>query len=120
MLYWILPVAGNVQSHTSVQHVTQKDFVKPKYKAANDVFLADLKAWLNDNNFLLWQDPNKNLFYLDDEPKDPAYPLASEQPDYEGDFPKPIEDMEDAGVDHYLNAEVIMETDNGPWLAWVI
>ena len=97
--------------------MTQEDFVKPKCKAAIDVFLADVRARLNDENFLLWQDPDTNWFYLDDEPDDPAYPLAGEQPDYEGDFPDPVEDEEDAGVDHCLNAEVIMETDKGPQLA---
>ena len=42
--HWILPVSGNAQSHTSVQHVTREDFVKPECKAAIDVFLADVKA----------------------------------------------------------------------------
>ena len=48
---------------------------------------------------------------------DSAYPLANEQPGCKGDFPEPVEDEEDAGVDHYLNAEVTMETDNGLRLA---
>ena len=117
MSHWILPVKDNVQSHTSVQHVTQKDIVKPKCKAAIDVFLTDVKVQLNNENFLLQQDPDKHWFCLDDEPDDPAYPLASEQPNYEGDFPDPVEDKEDAGVDHFLNAEEIMETDKGPQLA---
>ena len=58
--------------------------------------------------------------YLDDETDDPAYPLAGEQLDYEGDFPDPVENEEDAGVDHCLNAEVIMETDRGPQFARVV
>ena len=78
------------------------------------MFLAAPKARLNNDNFLLRQDLDKNWFCLDNEPKDPAYALANEQPDYEGSFPEPIEDEEDAGVDQCLNAEVIMETDNGP------
>ena len=81
------------------------------------MFLADLKAQLNDENFLLGQDLDKNWFYLDDEPKDPAYPLAGEKPNYESDFPEPVDNEEDAGVDHYLNFEVTMETDNGLQLA---
>ena len=59
---WFLPVTGNAQSHTSLQHVTQEDFVEPKCKAAHDVFLADANAQLNDKNFLLRQDPNTNWF----------------------------------------------------------
>ena len=97
--------------------MTQEDFVKPKHMAAIDVFLADIKAQLNNDNFLLQQDPDKNWFYLDDEPKDPAYPLASEKPNYEGDLPEPMDNEEDAAVDHHLNAEAIVETDNGPQLA---
>ena len=58
-----------------------------------------------------------NWFCLDDETDDPACPLAGEQPDYEGDFPDPVEDEEDAGIDHYLNAKVILETDKGPQFA---
>ena len=42
--HWILPITGNAQSHTSILHVTQEDFVKPECKAAIDVFLADSKA----------------------------------------------------------------------------
>ena len=114
MSYWTLPVAGNLQFHTSVQHVAHEDFVKPECKAAVDVFLAGIKAHLNDDNFLLQQDPDKNWFCLDDEPEDPAYPLANEEPNCEGDFPESLEDEEDARVDHCLNAKVIMETDSGP------
>ena len=99
MSHWILPVSGNAQSHTSVQHVTREDFVKPECKAAIDVFLADVKTRLNDKNFFLRQEPDNGWFYLDDETDDPAYPLAGEQPDYEDDFPNVVEDEEDAGIE---------------------
>ena len=41
--------------------------------------------------------------------------------DYEDNrFPETPESEEDAGVDHYLNAEIIIETEDGPQLARVV
>ena len=56
-----------------------------------------------------------NLLMDDESVDDPACPL-NDDPDHEDEFPDPAEDEEDAGVNHYLNTEVVMETENGPQL----
>ena len=106
MSYWILPKSGVVGSCTTVQHVTKEDHANPEHRQNIDDFLVGIKERLNDGNFELRPEHGTNYLYLDDEPLDPAYPLADSAPDYEGTFPDAEPEEEDSGVDHYLGAEV--------------
>jgi len=120
MCYWILPASGHVQSHTTVQHVTQEDHADAETRQKIDSFYEQVKQRLNDPNYQLYIDHATDRMFLDDEPIDPVH---SDQPDYSDTFPGPLmndEDDEDSGVDHYLNVEVILETDNGPTFGKVV
>ena len=55
-----------------------------------------------------------NHLSLDDEQDSPAYSVIVLEPDYQGDFPEPTADEEDLGIDHYLNAVIIMDFADGP------
>lgn len=113
MCYWVLPKSGNVQSHTTVQHVTQQDYANPEHRQSIADFQQAMKDRLNDEAFELQPEHGTSKMFLDDVPVDSAYPLGDKMPDYEDNFPPPLEEEEDAGVDHYLKAELVMDTPDG-------
>ena len=115
MSYWVLPKSGVVQSHTTVQHVTKEDHASAEHRDRIQKFLVDIKERLNDDNFEFQTEHEDNWMYLDDlHDYDPAFPEEGKTADYEGTFPDPAEDKEDAGVDNYLKAELVIETKDGP------
>ena len=110
MCYWILPKSGIVQSHTTVQHVTAEDYADSSIKARIEEFQQDIKERINDENFYIAVDDDGKL-YLDDEPTDNAF-ADGDVPDYEdNEFPDDPDDEEDAGIDQYLNSELMFEED---------
>lgn len=120
MSYWILPRSGIVGSYTTVQHVTKEDYANPAHRAAIDVFQTEINQRLNDDNFVLQTEYDSNYLYLDDEPEDPAYPLADGDPDYEDDLPEPEPDEEDETIDHYLHSELVIDNGDGPRFGRVV
>ena len=121
MCYWILPVSGVVGSYTTVQHVTQEDYATGGIREQLDEFQTHLQARLNDPNFELQPEHGTNDFYLDDLPVDPAHPVNDSPPDCEDDeFPETEPSEEDEGVDGHLQAEVVIDTEDGPQFGRVV
>jgi hypothetical protein len=120
MSHWILPKTGVVGSYTTVQHVTKEDYANPQHRGDIDEFYATIKERLNDDNFELKPEHGSNYMHLDDDPEDPAYPLADSPADCESEFPDAEPDEEDTGIDHYLGAEVVLDTEQGPRFARVV
>eukprot|EP00804_Cyclotella_cryptica_P006136 CCRYP_018441-RA/>CCRYP_018441-RA protein AED:0.26 eAED:0.26 QI:0/0/0/1/0.25/0.4/5/0/619 len=64
MCYWIIPVIGNPDADTTVQHVTQDDMADPTIKEMIDACNSKLTKNLDDSNF---DNPDLNDFHLTDD-----------------------------------------------------
>ena len=118
LCYWIITNSGQLVSKTSVEHVTQDDYLQPDTRKEIEEFNRQLEERLKDDNFILKDEAGNplGLAYLEDIEIDENPGVKVEggvvpsDEDY-GDMPvgeRPEDDDEEA-IDQYLNMELIMD-----------
>ena len=66
LCYWLITESGKIISKSSVEHVTQDDYLKEDIMSEIDTFDQRLKESLDDNNFIIDGDGELVSMYLDD------------------------------------------------------
>ena len=116
LCYWVATDSGQLVSKTSVEHVTQEDYLQADIRKQIDEFNQKLEDRLDDANFRLNIDEEADLSFLEDIEIDDSGGATTEHgvaPDDEeyGDMlrgERPEDDDEEA-IDRYLNMELIMD-----------
>ena len=109
--------SGKIISKTSVEHVTQDDYLQAEIKAEIDQFNHRIKESLDDANFVVDGKGEFDSMYLEDiedthhlgtrQANDLNMPTATEYDDMHT-VDRPDDDDEEA-IDKYLNVELIMD-----------
>jgi hypothetical protein len=116
MCYWLITESGQIISKSSVEHVTQDDYLQEDTKKHIEEFNRKLEERLDDANFTLEGDEDVDLAYLEDIEADEnpgvnveggVMPSAEEYDDMVTEE-RPEDDDEEA-IDKYLNMELIMD-----------
>ena len=116
LCYWVATDSRQLVSKTSVEHVTQEDYLQADIRKQIDEFNQKLEDQLDDANFRLNIDEEADLSFLEDIEIDDSGGVTTEHgvaPDDEeyGDMlrgEQPEDDDEEA-IDCYLNMELIMD-----------
>ena len=126
--YWLITESSKIISKTSVEHVTQDNYLQVEIKVEIDWFNRCIKESLDDANFVVDGEGEFNNMYLeniDDEnhlgiwhandlntPTATEYdlntPTAMEYDDIHTDDRPNDDDDEEEAIDKYLNVELIM------------
>ena len=115
--YWLITESGKIIPKSSVEHVTQDDYLQAEIKAEIDWFNHRIKASLDDANFVVDGEGEFDSMYLEDiedmdhlgvcQANDFNMPTAAEYDDMHMDD-RPDDNDEEA-IDKYLNVELIMD-----------
>ena len=117
MSYWLITENGKIISKTSVEHVTQDDYLQVEIQAEINQFNRWIEESLDDANFVVDGEGEFDSMYLKDiedmdhlgicHANDLNTPTATEYDDMHTD--DRLDDDDEDAIDKYLNVELIMD-----------